>query len=147
MGSWVGRVVGVRTSSDGAGKAYGLVMGVGASPERARARLWSEAEAQVARMAARPVNPAGGTSASSVSVARPADQSSQGVGRRVAAVPLKPPSGGSVRSGPPEWRFEVVGVRFAAGVLEGGESGWLAYGTLTLEGGPLEGGSKPRSTV
>ena len=31
---------------------------------------------------------------------------------------------------PQEWRFEVVDVRLAPALVEGGESGWMAYGTL-----------------
>jgi hypothetical protein len=33
-----------------------------------------------------------------------------------------------------EWRFEVVDVRLVPALMEGGESGWLAYGTLLSEG-------------
>jgi hypothetical protein len=32
--------------------------------------------------------------------------------------------------GDPEWRFELVGVQMAAGPLDSGEPGWLAFGTL-----------------
>ena len=147
MGSWVGRVVRVRTSSDGAGEAYDLVMGVGASPERALAGLRSEAEARVARMAEVSVKPAGGTAAGSSPPAHSSSgQGSGGGERRLGATPLgrQPQSGGSVSSRPPERRFEVVGVRLAAGVLEGGESGWLAYGTLALEGGSKPGAGGTR---
>jgi hypothetical protein len=35
---------------------------------------------------------------------------------------------------PQVWRFEVVDVRLAPALMEGGESGWLAYGTLLSEG-------------
>jgi hypothetical protein len=33
-----------------------------------------------------------------------------------------------------EWRFEVADVNLAPALMEGGESGWLAYGTLLSEG-------------
>ena len=38
-------------------------------------------------------------------------------------------------SEPEVLRFEVVDVRLTPGVMEGGGSGWLAYGTLVREGG------------
>jgi len=34
------------------------------------------------------------------------------------------------------WQFEVVDVRFTPGPIESGDSGWLAYGTLTWKDEP-----------
>jgi hypothetical protein len=145
MGSWVGRVVRVRTSSGGTGEAYDVIMGVGASPQRALAALRSEAREWVRRMAEAPVRPAEGTPTRSVTPAgRSHDRKVTGAGHVVRAEPIGPRAEERrkalreqrvAHSGQPERRFEVVGVRLTAGVLEGGESGWLAYGTLTDESG------------
>ena len=48
---WVARVVGVRTTSDGAGSAWGVVAGMGGTPGRALAELRRETESLLAQEA------------------------------------------------------------------------------------------------
>jgi len=88
------RVKTIRTTRDDVGHAYGIVIGMAATPAEALVELKRKAEDAV----------------ESLGLAR------ELVDALEASGPSKP--------------FEVVDVHFTAGVMEGGGSGWLAYGTL-----------------
>src|SRR5216683_1536940 len=153
MRDWITRVVRIRTTHDGAGRARGIVTGMGATPRLALAELRREAEglaqqagqeAQAAQAAREAAEKAAEEPAE---VARRRAQDLPDGGRRASALrtsgrpePARPASGQRsvipVDSGPPEWRFEVVDVRLTPALMEGGGSGWLAYGTLAREGNP-----------
>jgi hypothetical protein len=98
----------IRTTSDGEGRPLDIVTGMGLNPELALSALKKEARTQVENVAA-------GYRASiyhPVTASEDADWRLEDLGK------------------PQEWRFEVVDVRLAPALVEGGESGWLAYGTL-----------------
>jgi hypothetical protein len=159
MRDWIARVVRIRTTCDGAGRARGIVTGMGATPQLALAELRREAEglaqqagqeAQAAREAAEKAarKAAAEAAEKAAEVARRRAQDLTDGGRRVSARlasgrPEPQMAGGQrsaipVDSGPPEWRFEVVDVRLTPALMEGGGSGWLAYGTLAWEGYPQQ---------
>jgi hypothetical protein len=122
----------IRTTSDGPGHPHGIATGLGPSPGLALSALKQEAQAQAERAASRherataPVpRPTSAPEASSAG-RRTSAAAVEGAGRGPALSPLP----GDSR----EWRFEVVGVRLMPGVIEGEQSGWLAYGTLVSAG-------------
>jgi hypothetical protein len=153
------RVVRIRTTQDDSGGACGIVTGMGATPQLALDELRHEAEG-LARQAGREANEVfekagpGGLGAASKEKARKAAGKTgawkperrsaetsglvhgppEGARRRMAGPPGVVPSW----SRPREWRFEVVDVRLTPGLMEGGGSGWLAYGTLAWERGPRQ---------
>jgi hypothetical protein len=133
--NWVARVVGVRTTSDGAGSAWGVVAGMGGTPEQALAELRSEAESVLVREA-------GAVREANAEADEKAEKErAEGFERWLKARPHAP-RGDEVpphlaprgpRREPEERRFEVVDVRLVPGVMENGGSGWLVYGTLVRE--------------
>jgi hypothetical protein len=103
MGESGVRVRAIRTTGDGAGRAYGIVTGMAVSPEETLAELRRNAEAQ----------------AESLDDRTPSEQRADRL--RELDEPFE-----SV----PAWQFEVVDVRLTVAVMDGGGNGWLAYGTL-----------------
>ena len=103
MGESGVRVRVIRTTGDGAGRAYGIVTGMAATPDEALAELRRNAEAQ----------------AESLDDRTPIQQRADRL--RELDEPFE-----SV----PAWQFEVVDVRLTVAVMDGGGNGWLAYGTL-----------------
>ena len=103
MGESGVRVRAIRTTGDGAGRAYGIVTGMAATPDEALAELRRNAEAQ----------------AESLDDRTPIQQRADRL--RELDEPFE-----SV----PAWQFEVVDVRLTVAVMDGGGNGWLAYGTL-----------------
>ena len=117
MTSTTDPAVAIRTTSDGAGPPEGIATGMGPSPELALSALQRAAQA-----------------AAREAVASAEGQASQGfAGRIILGMPH------ALR----KWQFEVVDVRLVPTAMEGGESGWLAYGTLT--GRAVQ--QDPRSTI
>ena len=116
MVHWTARVVTIRTTRDGTGRAYDVVMGLGATPELAMAALRIEAE----KAAQRAVE---GTSAAKKAMSAADQRAGIAFGE-----PMPQPQSGT--------RFEVVDVRFTPSSMEGGGSGWLAYGTLASDPNP-----------
>lgn len=114
MGEYGARVRTIRTTGDGAGRAYGIVTGMAATPDGALAELMRHAEAQAESLDPRPHDP------------RPHDPRTPAQQRAARLQELTDPFGESASLG----SFEVVDVRLTVGVLDGGGSGWLAYGTL-----------------
>jgi hypothetical protein len=111
---------------------------MGLSPELALKALKQEAHTQAANAAAvhsPPVARSGRAPASSrpspsgMSGGRPGSASGMSSGRPARAGDYLLPD-----DDPQVWRFEVVDVRLAPALMEGGERGWLAYGTLLSEG-------------
>ena len=113
------RIVTARTTCDDAGRACDVVTGVGATPELALAALQAKAE-EAAQKEAR---------------------------QREEKIEAESPHPGLLafirETAPPDsqahsrsWQFEVVDVRFTPGPIENGNSGWLAYGTLTWKDEP-----------
>jgi hypothetical protein len=109
MGQYGARVRTIRTTRDGVGRAYGIVTGVAATPDKALAELMRNAEAQAESHDPRSHNPR-----------TPGEQRAERL--RELTEPFE--ESASLGS------FEVVDVRLTAGVMNGGGSGWLAYGTL-----------------
>jgi hypothetical protein len=103
MGESDARVRAIRTTGDGAGRAFGIVTGMAATPDEALAELRRNAEAQ----------------AESLDHRTPGEQRADRL--RELDDPFE-----SV----PAWQFEVVDVRLTVVVMDGGGNGWLAYGTL-----------------
>jgi hypothetical protein len=154
MSDWAAFVVRVRTTDDGSGRACGIVTGMGATPVAALEALGRRAQelAQQEGPAASPASPAtpdwrprpgrrsqAATSANTRLTARAMIRAQGGGNRgrpatdeeaRRARGEPEPAS-----SGPQVLRFEVVDVRMTPGVMEGGVSGWLAYGTLVRQSG------------
>ena len=133
---WVARVVGVRTTSVGAGSAWGVVAGMGGTPGQALAELRGEAESVLAREA-------GAVREANAEADEKAEQErAEGFERWLKARPHAargdevPPhlAPRGPRREPEERTFEIVDVRLVPGVMENGGSGWLAYGTLVREG-------------
>ena len=109
MGEYGARVRTIRTTDDGAGRAYGIVTGMAATPDEALAELMRHAEAR-----AESLDP------------RPRDRRTPAQQRAARLQELTDPFEESA----PPGSFEVVDVRLTADVMDGGGSGWLAYGTL-----------------
>ena len=99
----------IRTTSDGEGRPHDIVTGMDLTPELALSALKEQARTQVE-------NEAAGRRAS---IYHPVSASEASAGGLLEALDR-----------PQEWRLEVVDVRLAQALMEGGESGWLAYGTL-----------------
>ena len=120
----------IRTTSDGPGHPHGIATGLGPSPGLALSALKQEAQAQAEKAASRHER-------ATAPVPRPTSApEASSAGRRTSAAAVE-----GVRRGPApplpgdsEWRFEVVDVRLMPGVIEGEQSGWLAYGTLVSAG-------------
>jgi len=89
----------IRTTRDGVGRVYGIVIGMAATPDQARAEVSRNAEVEAQLL--EPRKPARGVVAAYIAF----EESTPGA-------------------------YEVVDVHFTAGVIDGGGSGWLAYGTL-----------------
>jgi hypothetical protein len=108
---WPFHVVRIRTTHDAGGRAYDVTAGIGATPQLALAELWRKAKT-LAQQAA----------------------------NEAAAKGEQPMVRRSNQSATASWvsqqalRFEVVDVRLTPAVMEDGDSGWLAYGTLAREG-------------
>jgi hypothetical protein len=128
----------IRTTSDSQGHPQDVVTGMGRSPEQALSALRQEAQTRAEEVAA-PHSPAA-FRPGSASVSRLPSASGMSSGRATSASGMS-----SGRAAPPddasfshdaqlEWRFEVADVHLAPAVMEDGESGWLAYGTLLSEG-------------
>jgi len=105
MGQHGARVRTIRTTGDGAGRAYGIVTGMAATPGEALAELRRNAEAQ----------------AESLDPRTPREQRAERLRELYEPFGESAPAAGS---------FEVVDVRLTAGVMDGSGNGWLAYGTL-----------------
>jgi hypothetical protein len=122
----------IRTTSNSKGHPQGVVTGMGRSPEQALLALEQEAQTQAEKVAA-PHSPAAPASrlpsASRVSGRRVMSASGKSTGR-----PAHPDNPSFSHDAQLEWRFEVVDVRLVPALMEAGESGWLAYGTLLSEG-------------
>jgi hypothetical protein len=137
---WVARVVGIRTTSGGPGSAWGVVAGMGATPGQALTELKGEAESLLAQEAGavRETNAVADAEAEEERAAgferwrRTRRPAAEGFSRGEEVPPPFAYRGG--RREPEERRFEVVDVRLMPAQLEGGGSGWLAYGTLVREG-------------
>ena len=107
---------------------------MGLSPERALSALKQEAQKQAQEVAAGhspSASPPGRTPASSPP--SPSGGRSRSASGRSSGH-AEDPDFHLPRDDPQVWRFEVVDVRLAPALIEGGESGWLAYGTLLSEG-------------
>jgi hypothetical protein len=151
MSDWTARVVRIRTTHDGSGRACGIVTGMGATPVRALAELRREAQelAQQEGPAAQAAGPTRRARPGRVSqTATPTNtalvakqivrgQGGRSSGRAATTEELQGGWGGlePASSEPQVLRFEVVDVRLTPGAMEGGGNGWLAYGTLLREGG------------
>jgi hypothetical protein len=157
MSDWAARVVVIRTTDDGGGRACGIVTGMGATPVAALGELRREAQelAQQEGPAAQAATPAGpawrprprrsrsvawAATPTNTDLAGAAMVRAQGGGNRGRAATAADHARGwgglePASSEPQVLRFEVVDVRLTPGVMEGGVSGWLAYGTLIREGG------------
>ena len=112
----------IRTTSDDAGPPEGIATGMGPSPELALSALQRAAQA-----------------AAGEAVASAEGQIPRGFAARVDQ---DLPHVRHLR----ERRFEVVDVRLVPAPVHGGESGWLAYGTLVSARrmpGPSAGDPKP----
>jgi hypothetical protein len=126
------RVVTIRTTHDGDGRAHGIVTGMGTTPEQALLELGDAAQALAQRVVQK-----------REAAAKPPPESAPkpgpawgSLGRRTSASATATEPSAARRLGPdvrPEVRFEVVDVRLMAARLDGGGSGWLAYGTLAGE--------------
>jgi hypothetical protein len=119
----------IRTTSDGEGYPQGIATGMGQSPELALLALKQQAQTQAKTTAARRTRP--GFHRSSASASPPLSTSEIPPGGRPAGARQVDPS---LHDESLEWRFEVVDVHLAPLLMEGGERGWLAYGTLLSEG-------------
>jgi hypothetical protein len=115
----------IRTTSDGEGYPQGIATAMGQSPELALSALKEQAQTQAEKVATGRSRPGFHRSSASASPPLRASETSSG-GRPEAAL--------SPHDEPQEWRFEVVDVRLAPALMEGGERGWLAYGTLLSDG-------------
>ena len=113
------RIVTARTTCDDAGRACDVVTGVGATPELALAALQAKAEEAAQKEAQQREERIAGESRLPGLVA-------------FLRETVPPDSQAHGRS----WQFEVVDVRFTPGPIESGDSGWLAYGTLTWKDEP-----------
>jgi hypothetical protein len=121
MGEYGARVRTIRTTGDGAGRAYGIVTGMAATPDQALAELMRHAEARAESLDPRPLDP------------RPRDRRTPAQQRAREVAELTDPFGESASTfgeSASLGSFEVVDVRLTVGVMDGGGSGWLAYGTL-----------------
>ena len=151
MAEWMAVVTRVRTTSGGSGPAEGVITGVGATPAEALAGLWEAAE-RPARQAVQRVAQAAVTAerakrerqrreavAMAVPTAGSGSSPEASVPQVSAARKATTPRGVTVPSGAIEtrrdWQFEVIDVRLVPAQLEGGNSGWLAYGTLVWDVG------------
>ena len=113
------RVVTARTTCDDVGRACDVVTGMGATPELALAALQAKAEEAAQEEA------------------RHREEKIAGESRLPGLLAFiretEPPDS---RAHSRSWQFEVVDIRFTPGPIESGESGWLAYGTLTWKDEP-----------
>ena len=121
----------IRTTSDGPGHPHGVATGLGPSPELALSALKQGAQAQADEAASR-------YERATAPAPRPASApGAPSAGRPTSAAAVEGVGRGPARALPGdsrEWRFEVVGVSLMPGVIEGQQSGWLAYGTLISAG-------------
>ncbi len=119
MANWTARVVTARTTCDDAGRACDVVTGTGVTPELALAALQAKAE-EAAQQEARQRE-------------EKIAEESRHPGLVAFILETQPPE----RRAPGRaWQFEVVDVRFTPGPIESGDSGWLAYGTLSWRDEP-----------
>jgi hypothetical protein len=121
MVDWTARVVGIRTTRDGGGRACGIVTGMGATPQLALDDLRSEAEGLAQQV---------GQEATEAAKAD-WEAAKQAAGRRGEPPPPVLPWRSATKR--LDYRFEVVDVRLTPTLMEDGGSGWLAYGTLVHE--------------
>ena len=121
--NWPFRVVRIRTTHDADGRQYTIAAGMGATPEEALAELRRDANIR-AQQAANEA--AAGGERPMVHLEEPAPAT----GRPAYAV--DPPV--VVTEYPAVLNFEVIDVRLTPTAMEGGDSGWLAYGTLAQDG-------------
>jgi CO/xanthine dehydrogenase Mo-binding subunit len=158
MVQWAADVVRMRTTHDGNGGACGVVTGMGATAEAALAALRREAEALAQQLGEQAVQ--------ADEAAEKASDDRRVQARRRELEKLREeklsrgvhpvPTGHQLEmeesrrrkprdKGPWYWRFEVVDVRLTPGLMEGGGSGWLAYGTLALEDEPQQANTSGRA--
>jgi len=137
MMEWIGRLVAIRTTSDGAGPACRVITGLGATPDQALAKLRNETESWLAQEA-QMVQEANDEEDANRNVAyeewrKNHKETPEELRTGIRIPPHLAPRG--PRRPPEERRFEVVDLRLVPARLEGEASGWLAYGTLAQEGG------------
>jgi hypothetical protein len=111
----------IRTTNDTKGHPQGVATGTGLNPDLALAALRQAAQIRAEEEAARYEPPDGLPAAGP-----PASRSLTGA-------ELAPDDYRTAAS-PQEWRFEVIDLRLAGGVLDRGAAGWVAYGTLISDG-------------
>jgi hypothetical protein len=135
MVEWTVRVVRIRTTHDGGGRECGVVMGMGATGELALAELRREGEALGQRLAQ---EAAEAFEANEARIrAAEEDRREREAARGHHTIPIEawrrqqaPRWAGRLAKWPRYWWFEVTDVRLTPALMEGGGSGWQAYGTL-----------------
>ena len=155
MADWTAIVTRLRTTSGGSGPAEGIVTGMGATPEEALSGLWEpakrlarEAVQQVATAAAAAQRAKGRRyipSATMAPVAGSKEISVPQVGatRQATTPPGVTPAQIAIEIRQ-DWQFEVIDVRVAPARLDGGDPGWLAYGTLVWDLPGTRGAAAPQ---
>ena len=139
MVEWTVRVVRIRTTHDGGGRECGVVTGMGATVELALAELQHKGEALGQRLAQEAAEAFEADEARfrAAEEAAEEDRREREAARGHRTIPIEawrgqqaPRWARRLAKWPRYWWFEVTDVRLTPAPMEGGCSGWQAYGTL-----------------